>query len=58
MVNGDPATRNSHKQTTVAHSPTDSEYMTVFDASREAIARIQFFKELGISISTNIHSCR
>ena len=48
MVHGGPATWNSHKQTTVAHSSTDSEYMAISDASREAIARIQFFQELGI----------
>src|SRR5204863_6329254 len=34
--------------TTVAHSSTDSEYMAISDASREAIARIQFFQELGV----------
>ena len=48
MVHGGPATWNSHKQTTVAHSSTDSEYMAISDASREAIARIQFFQELSI----------
>ena len=48
MVHGGPATWTSHKQTTVAHSSTDSEYMAISDASREAIARIQFFQELSI----------
>jgi hypothetical protein len=48
MVHGGPATRNSYKRSTVAHSSTDAEYMAISDASREAIARIQFFQELGI----------
>jgi transposase InsO family protein len=48
MVHGGPATWNSHKQATVAHSTTDAEYMAISDASREAIARIQFFQELSI----------
>src|SRR6266496_1040020 len=48
IVHGGPATWNSHKQTTVAHSSTDAEYMTISDASRETIARIQFFQELSI----------
>ena len=47
MVHSGPATWNSHKQTTVAHSSTDAEYMAISDTSREAIARIQFFQELG-----------
>ena len=48
MVHDGPATWNSHKQTTVAHSSIDAEYMTISDASREAIARIHFFQELNI----------
>jgi hypothetical protein len=48
MVHGGPATWTAHKQTTVAHSSTDAEYMALSDASREAIARIQFFQELKI----------
>jgi hypothetical protein len=48
MVHGGPETWTSHKQTTVAHSSTDSEYMAISDTSREAIARTQFFQELGI----------
>ena len=40
IINGGPATWNSHKQTTIAHSSTDAEYMTISDTSREAIARI------------------
>ena len=48
MMHGGPATWTAHKQTTVAHSSTDAEYMALSDASREAIARIQFFQELNI----------
>ena len=48
MIHGGPATWNSHKQITVAHSSIDTEYMAISDASREAIARIQFFQELNI----------
>lgn len=47
-MHGGPATWTAQKQTTVAHSSTAAEYMALFDASREAIARIQFFQELTI----------
>jgi hypothetical protein len=50
MVHGGPATWTAHKQTTVAHSSTDAEYMALLNASREAIARIQFFQELSIPL--------
>ena len=46
MINGGPASYGCRKQSTVAFSSTDSEYMAVSDASREAIARAQFFEEL------------
>lgn len=48
MMHGGPATSTAHKQTTVAYSSTDAEYMALADAAREAIARIQFFQELNI----------
>jgi hypothetical protein len=48
MIHGGPATWTAYKQTTVVHSSTDAEYMTLSDASREAIARIQFFEELNL----------
>jgi hypothetical protein len=38
MVYGGPASWTSHKQTTVANSSMESEYMALSDASREAIA--------------------
>ena len=49
MIHDDPATWNSHKQITVTHSFTDSEYITILNISRKTIARIQFFQELDIS---------
>ena len=58
MIHDESATWNSHKQTTIAHSSTDSEYMTISDASREVIARIQFFQELGIPSAPISHPCR
>src|SRR5579862_1368518 len=49
MAYGGPVTWTSHKQTTVAQSTCDAEYMAISDASKEALARIQFFQELNIS---------
>ena len=51
MVHGGPVSWTSHKQTTVALSTMEAEYMALSDASREAIARAQFFEELGIPSS-------
>jgi hypothetical protein len=48
IVNGDPVSWTSHKQSTVALSTMEAEYMALSDASREAIARKQFFQELKI----------
>ena len=36
----------SHKQTTVALSTMEAEYMSLSDSSREALARLQLFKDL------------
>ena len=36
----------------IAHSTSDAEYMAISDASREALARIQFFQELNISTAS------
>ena len=49
IVNDSPVTWTSHKQTTVALSSMEAEYMALSDAAREAIARLQFFQELEIS---------
>src|SRR5437667_5979228 len=48
MIHDESATWNSHKQTIITHSSIDTEYMTISNASREVIARIQFFQELNI----------
>ncbi len=48
MINGGAVSWTSHKQTTVALSTMESEYMALSDASRESIARSQFFAELNI----------
>jgi hypothetical protein len=49
QVHGGPASWSSHKQSTVSNSTMQSEYMALSDASREAVARAQFFQELNIS---------
>jgi hypothetical protein len=51
IVNGGTVSWTSHKQATVAHSTMEAEYMALSDASREAIARKQFFQELKIPSS-------
>jgi Reverse transcriptase (RNA-dependent DNA polymerase) len=48
MVNGGAVSWTSHKQTAVALSTMEAEYMALSDASRESIARGQFFIELDI----------
>jgi hypothetical protein len=52
MAYGGPITWTSHKQTMIAHSTSDAEYMAISDASREALAHIQFFQDLNISTAT------
>jgi hypothetical protein len=47
-VHGGLASWSSHKQTTVANSTMQSEYMAISEASREAFARAQFFEEINI----------
>ena len=48
MSNRGPISWNSHKQSTVAHSTMEAEYMALSDASRETLARKQFGQELKI----------
>ena len=43
----------AYKQSTVAHSTMEAEYMALSDASREAIARKQFFEELKVPSSAS-----
>ena len=46
MVNNGAVSWTSHKQSTVATSTVEDEYMALSDAAREAIARTQLFQEL------------
>ena len=48
IINNGAVSWTSHKQSTVAHSSTESEYMSLSDASREAITRTYLFKELNL----------
>jgi hypothetical protein len=50
LINGGAVSCTSHTQTTVALSMIEAEYMTLSDASRAAIERLQFFQE-------SYHSC-
>jgi len=50
VINNGAVSWTSHKQTTVALSTLEAEYMAVSDASREAIARHQLFKDLNIEV--------
>src|SRR5271154_4209905 len=49
QVHGGLASWTSHKQSTVSNSTMQSEYMSLSDASREAVDIAQFFQELNIS---------
>src|SRR5436190_20983296 len=53
MCNGGPISWNSHKQSMVAHSTMEAEYMALSDASREALARKQFGQELRVRSSSS-----
>src|SRR4030095_2758526 len=49
LINGGAVSWSAHKQSTVAFSSTEAEYMALSDASREALARRQLFEELQIT---------
>ena len=49
MINNGPVSWTSHKQTSVALSTMEAEYMSLSDASREAIARIHLYSDLDVS---------
>ncbi len=53
IVNDSLVTWTSHKQMIITLSSMETEYMTLSDAARETITRLQFFQELEIS-STSI----
>src|SRR5437667_2253262 len=46
FVNNGAISWTSHKQTTVALSTMEAEYMSLSDASREAFTRLQLFKDI------------
>ena len=48
LINGGAVSWSTYKQSTVAFSITEAEYMTLSDAAREALARRQLFEELCI----------
>jgi hypothetical protein len=52
MINNGAVSWVSHKQSTVAVSTIKAEYMTLSDASREAIARSQLYQELSLKLPT------
>jgi hypothetical protein len=52
MLNNGPDSWTSHKQLTVALSTMEAEYTSLSDATREVLARIQLFQDLGITINT------
>ena len=49
MINNGPVSWTSHKQTSVALSNMKAEYMSLSDASREAITRIHLYSDLDVS---------
>ena len=50
MVNGGPISWTSRKQTTVALSTMEAEYMALTDAAREMLAHITFFQTISIEL--------
>jgi hypothetical protein len=48
IINGGAVSWSTHKQSTVAFSTMEAEYMAISDAAREALARKQLFEELRI----------
>jgi Reverse transcriptase (RNA-dependent DNA polymerase) len=57
LVNNGPVSWSSHKQSTIAQSTLEAEYMALSDASRECIARCHLYEELCLSIDTPIIYC-
>lgn len=57
IINNGVVSWTSHKQSSVAVSTMEAEYMAVSDASREAIARSQLFDELQANLPTPLILC-
>ena len=57
LVNNGPVSWSSHKQSTVAQSTLEAEYMALSDASRESIARSHLYEELKIPIDVPVIYC-
>jgi len=54
MMNGGPISWTSRKQTSVALSTMEAEYMALSDAARELIAHITFFNSISIELPVPI----
>src|SRR5438045_9463758 len=50
MMNSGPISWTSRKQTTVALSTMEAEYMALSDATREMLAHLTFFQTLSIEL--------
>jgi len=53
MINNGPVSWTSHKQNSVALSTMEAEYMSLSDASREAIVRTRLYSDLEISTASS-----
>ncbi|XP_057808554.1 secreted RxLR effector protein 161-like [Salvia miltiorrhiza] len=53
ILNGGAVSWNSSKQSTTADSTTEAEYIAASEAAKEAVALLEFVKELGVIPSTN-----
>jgi hypothetical protein len=51
IINNGAVSWTSHKQSTVALSTMEAEYMSLSDAAREVFARCQLFRDLNITIT-------
>ena len=57
LINNGAVSWTSHRQSTVALSTMEAEYMSLSDASREAIARTQMYQELGVTAKPPLLHC-
>ena len=57
LINNGAVSWTSHRQKTVALSTMEAEYMSLSDASREAIARAQMYTELGVKARPPLLHC-